>query len=345
MSFEIVQNNEIKLFVTLKTIDWLIDENNAYAYIFNPILMEGYQRKIDDSHVEKIVDYLLESVNENTFSMPTAIICARNNQSEMKLRIVDGQHRIHAFRLFKHLYNDKYQQISNKEIPVTIMTINSKREDIEVDTFITINKTSKKVDTSLALILKNKYLALKHEVYNPISLKCEYLSVELAKLLNDNPNSIWKNKISYEGLPKNEGKLISLISFVNSMRTVISKLHRFNLINLNWNDTDNRPETITQNLSDVFNKIWNEIKLKFSILYTNKEDSIIQSAIGFSSFNIFIKDKIIENSLNLEEFVDKFKNKLKSMKINYDDWRPSGPFSKNSSAAGFKYVADQLSKY
>ena len=58
-----------QLVFTSKTIDWLV--NNTYVSVFNPITFVGYQRQIDESHCQKIVNYL-----KTESFLPTAIICA-----------------------------------------------------------------------------------------------------------------------------------------------------------------------------------------------------------------------------------------------------------------------------
>ena len=63
------QKNDIKLYATKKTVEWLV--NNTKVSLFDPVNFTGYQRKISDSHCEKIVEFLCE----NDFFLPTAIIC------------------------------------------------------------------------------------------------------------------------------------------------------------------------------------------------------------------------------------------------------------------------------
>ena len=145
----IFQNKELDLLQTKKTVDWLV--SNTSVSVFSPINFKGYQRQIDEKHCMKIVEFL-----KRDFFMPTAIICATDHDftDTSKLRIVDGQHRVNAFKILKESEPQRYAQIKAYEIPVIVMA--NVNENIEIDTFITINKTSKKVDTSLALVLKNK---------------------------------------------------------------------------------------------------------------------------------------------------------------------------------------------
>ena len=171
-----------RIIQTKKTVDWLV--KNTRVNVFNPITFEGYQRSIDKKHCEKIVSYL-----QRDFFLPTSIICACKNSytEEEKLYIVDGQHRVHAFQLLKEQNPERYNEIRDKELSVIVLE--KVQEEVEIDTFITINKTSKKVDTSLAYVLKNKINYNRASKDISIS-KREYLSVELASILNNSEESL-----------------------------------------------------------------------------------------------------------------------------------------------------------
>lgn len=44
---------DVDLVLTKKTIGWLIDENNTFVKVFDPVRFTGYQRKIDETHGKK----------------------------------------------------------------------------------------------------------------------------------------------------------------------------------------------------------------------------------------------------------------------------------------------------
>jgi len=98
--------SELVLVQDKKTIDWLV--NYTMVSVFNPIKFEGYQRQINEDHCANIVKYL----NQDGFILPTAIICATNEKYEVesnnKLRVVDGQHRIKAFEILKEKNAKRY---------------------------------------------------------------------------------------------------------------------------------------------------------------------------------------------------------------------------------------------
>ena len=95
-----------------------------------------------------------------------------------ELFVVDGQHRIAAFEEIKKQNKDLYKQIKDYTIPVVIL--NNVDINSEIDTFIRINKTGKKVDTSLAYILKNQIKGLYKQ---DDTAKIDYIVVETAKKL------------------------------------------------------------------------------------------------------------------------------------------------------------------
>ena len=330
-----------KIIQTKKTVDWLV--NNTKVNVFNPISFEGYQRTIDENHCEKIVSYL-----NKDFFLPTSIICAsRQEYSEnQELFIVDGQHRVRAFDLLKHRNPDRYVQIKDNEISVIVLE--QVEEEVEIDTFITINKTSKKVDTSLAYVLKNKINYNRASKDISIS-KREYLSVELASFLNSaekGNNHYWENRISFEGVPtKQTVQLISLNAFVKSMRTFLGYLEKYKVINLDWNSQDELDRCI-QSICFIMNVIWDEIRNKWPELFDSdiEKRRILQGSIGFSSINRFIVLILKRENINMsiDEFVNCVVVWIRAINCTSIDWLPGESFSKYSSESGFSIIAQDL---
>ncbi len=334
---QIHQNNEINLIQTKKTVEWLTD--NTDVRVFNPISFEGYQRKIDDKHCMKIVEFL-----QKDFFLPTSVICAisENFTEASRLRIVDGQHRIQALKIIKKSFPERYKEIKNKELPIIVMSKVS--ESIEIDTFITINKTSKKVDTSLAFVLKNKMnkYASSDDLTMP---KAEYLAVELAQKLNFEENcSLWFDKIIFEGTPKNTPQLISLNAFVKSTRSLLNNLAKRKLIVLDWNDNDDINACIDKCYGFIL-KIWCAVAKKWTDLFLGSLENrrIIQGAIGYSSINRVVIDILSQEEFkSLDDLGEKFQSAIESIKIESSKWLPSGEFSRYSSESGYSIVAKEL---
>lgn len=335
---EIFQNKQLDLLETKKTVDWLV--NNTTVSVFNPIDFKGYQRQIDNKHCIKIVDFL-----KRDFFMPTAIICATDKefQDDCNLRIVDGQHRVNAFKMMKTKEPERYNQIKEYEVPVIVMA--KVDENTEIDTFITINKTSKKVDTSLALVLKNKMN--KYNTSEDLTMpKAEYIAVELAQYLNfrEDPNNIWFDKILFEGNPKNTAQLISLNAFVKSTRVLLNRMARKGLISLDWSENDEISECI-EKCYKIINSIWSILQNKWPELFDSdlEKRRIIQGAIGYSSFNRAIVG-LLEKSTYKDEydFIYEIENWIKCISIEADRWLPGETYSKYSSESGYSIVAREL---
>lgn len=332
---------ESRIIQTKKTVDWLV--HNTQVKVFNPITFEGYQRSIDETHCEKIVSYLSKN-----FFLPTSIICASREiySPEQKLYIVDGQHRVHAFGLLKQRNPERYEQIRNNEISVIVLE--QVEEDVEIDTFITINKTSKKVDTSLAYVLKNKINYNRASRDIGIS-KREYLSVELASFLNapsNNTDDFWEGRISFEGIPtKQSSQLISLNAFVKSMRAFLGCLEKYKIIRLNW-DNQNELNECIRAIEHITNSVWYEVRNKWPELFDSdlEKRRIIQGSIGFSSINRFLIQclKKQNTDMSIDLFIDQVAIWIRSVHYSSRVWLPGEAFSKYSSEAGFSIIAQEL---
>lgn len=338
----IKQKCNCKIIHDIKTVEWLIE--NTTVRTFDNIDFTGYQRKVNEKHVSNIVKYL----NNNEFYLPTSITCSSDEEvtENTKLNIVDGQHRVEAFKRLKEDNINRYNEIKDCQLSVVILEKPS--EELEVDTFITINKTSRKVDTSLAYILKNKIN--KHNTnsnYLNVAKK-EFLSVELAIDINKDEKSLWYNKILLEGNPtKNSYETISLNSFVRSTRVLINYLDKRNIVQTNWSD-DNELRLVIEKIKNIYLNIWTDIEIKWPNLFNDKssKSTVIQGAIGVSSINkyIIIKLKSLEckecNIVKFNSFVDKW---IENVNINEDFWYKGNKFSKFSSESGFNMVAKMLS--
>lgn len=335
---KIYQNPKVSLLQTTKTVDWLI--NNTSVSVFDPIKFQGYQRQIDSNHCNKIVEYL-----KNDFFLPSSIICALDESFDLnkKLRIVDGQHRVQAFRILSTNFNARYNEIKDLEISVIVME--KVDEKSEIDTFITINKTSKKVDTSLAYVLKNK-LNENHNSRDITISKREYLSVELAYLINTNElNNFWYNKILFEGNPKNSTEYISLNAFVKSTRSFLLALERKNIISIEWNEQEDISKLIKM-MDELLNFIWTQVNYKWPDLYYGnfEKRNIIQGAIGYTSINKFIIENLknIDKPIDMESFKDYVVIWINSINIPSKYWEPGNKFSHYSSESGYKIVVNEL---
>ena len=119
--------------------------------------------------------------------------------------------------------------------------------------------------------------------------------MELAILLNESEDSIWHNRIILEGNPTNKSfETISLNSFVNSMKSLISNLNKNDLITINWND-EQQLNNILKSISDIYMYLWNQIKIKWpnQLESDNINNSVLLGTIGVSSINKYIIMQLI----------------------------------------------------
>ncbi|MBD5132696.1 MAG: DGQHR domain-containing protein [Clostridiales bacterium] len=336
---QLEQKNNVKLFATKKTVDWLV--NNTEVSVFDPVSFEGYQRQINEGHCQKIVEFLCVD-----FFLPTAIICATSKkfEPESTLRIVDGQHRVYAFRMLKRDHRERYDEIKDKEIPVIVM--DGVDEKVEIDTFITINKTSKKVDTSLAIVLKNKLN--KYAASEDLSMpRAEYLAVEVALKLYSNPNcELWYDKILLEGTTKNTPQFITLNAFVKSTRTLINNMVKKKLLVLDWQTKEDIDGYIAI-CQEAIMSIWNSVAVRWSDLFNSNFENrrIIQGPIGYSSINRLVNMLLAKyNYISLDEFKLMIESNIRRISMDEKCWLPGGYFSGFSSESGYSIIANELLK-
>ena len=325
---------EYKLLVTKKPIGWLVD--NTMVCVFDPVSFRGYQRQIDRKHCETIVNYLLK----DSF-LPSAIICSnREPDIQGKLWIVDGQHRVEAFRMLREEHYERFCAIAGSEIPVVIM------DDVpiekEIETFITINKTSKKVDTSLAYVLKNKISMENGDMAMP---KSEYLSVEVARKIGlEGESKIWAGKILFEGNVKLAEEYISLNAFVRATRILINLMWKKGILSFDWYNRED-VETATQIATEMIDFIWTRVQMRWPELFVSQDENrrIIQGSIGYTAITRslvkLMRDKDIHDK---ESFMSMTSSIIMSFRVGHDKWMNKGLYSKYSSESGYKIVSDEL---
>lgn len=338
MSTIFLKQDGILLVLTSKRIDWLI--NNTTVSVFDPVSFTGYQRQIDENHCLKIVNYLKTSC-----FLPSTIICACEDFDDDKsLRIVDGQHRVHAFRILAQSDNARFEQLRSIEVPVVVM-VNVSIET-EIQTFITINKTSKKVDTSLAYVLKNK---LSKGDADMVMSRAEYIAVEVAQRLNESEDyKLWSNQILYEGNVKKSNCYISLNAFVKATRVLVNTLNQIGYIDLGWQNNSKQEEVdnIAQKTTDLTHYIWDGVYQRWPEMLdaSFEERQILQGSIGYTAITRtlvkLIKEKGVRSE-NLKSFIDET---IRSIGTPYTQWKKEGTFSNYSSESGYKIVSDTLIK-
>ena len=333
---QLVQSDN-NIVVTTRTIEWLTQ--NTDVCVFDPVSFNGYQRQIDEKHCEKIVTYL-----KSSSFLPSAIICACDVYSdEGRLRIVDGQHRVYAFKMLRRDLAARYSEIRQMEIPVVVLV--GVPLTTEIQTFITINKTSKKVDTSLAYVLKNK---LSKDGDDMVMPRAEYISVEVAQKLNDDDgNTMWANRVLYEGNIKKSNCYISLNAFVRATRILVNTLNQIGYISLAWS-TETKKEFVDETANrtcDLIRNIWYNVYFKWPEMKEKasfEDRQILQGSIGYTAITRTLVKLIKEKGIGAGEVESFVKKTILSFTVPYEQWTKNGTFSKYSSESGYRFVSDTL---
>lgn len=318
------------------TIDDLITVTKVD--VFNSSNFTGYQREINEKHVLKIENYITEEFAKGNFLFPSPIICSLRAEETRTLYIVDGQHRVQAFKNIKNKNSEIYNKI--KDFELNIITLIKPTLKLEVETFITINKTSKKVDTSLALIAKTLYSDFEER---EISARKQYILVESARKLDSSKDSYFYNNIAWEGTPRATGKLISLNSFVRAYMPIVNYLKNKNLIDLsNLSELDGCIDFCFE----IINTIWLSFENKWPQLFQKEGDNnIIQGTIGSSAIIKFIYNYLQEKSIEVDDkpsLLREIKIAIKKINSSFEYWLPNSLYSSYSSGAGHTIISKIL---
>ena len=212
----------------------------------------------------------------------------------------------------------------------------------EIETFITINKTSKKVDTSLAYVLKNKISMENGDMAMP---KSEYLSVEVARKIGlEGESKIWAGKILFEGNVKLAEEYISLNAFVRATRILINLMWKKGILSFDWYNRED-VETATQIATEMIDFIWTRVQMRWPELFVSQDENrrIIQGSIGYTAITRslvkLMRDKDIHDK---ESFMSMTSSIIMSFRVGHDKWMNKGLYSKYSSESGYKIVSDEL---
>lgn len=339
-SFELNQKCNCRIIQTAKSVEWLVE--NTRVKTFDKVEFKGYQRQVTPRHVQSIVTY----IENNDFYFPTSIICScdESYNDKLKLYVVDGQHRIEAFKEIKKMNTDVYASI--KDYQLSVIVLENPSLSLEVDTFITINKTAKKVDTSLALLLKNMLNRERKNDKDITTAKKEYIAVELAIDINEENNPLWANKIIYEGNPRSANGKISLNSFVRSTRILVDYLDKYKIINLEWKD-EQELNLLKDKVKSIYLKIWEAIAKKWpQLLYDHDySDNVLQGNIGVAAITKYLVLQLAElniQEINVKEFILMSEKWITGINVTFEKWLSGGDFAGYSSGSGQNLVAKAL---
>lgn len=340
------QNDKYFYMVSIK-VNMILDNYmiDVYDNNTNP---EGYQRTIQVSHRKKIVDYLEKSENP---ILNTAIIAAVNyryiKEIEDKLeisglmKIVDGQHRIEAFKELKLKNSELYfEKFENYEMPIIIIP-EEKDKILEIETFININNKNKRVSTALAVQMLEKIREKRNaNIYGEININTlsssdlnelvDSTSNNVTKMLNNNKNGIW-NELIRTGDSNTKGRIISFNAFSNSLSPVISNYLKYN-DEILW-ETDELREKIFELICEA----WDIVKGKWSDAFNTKYYNI-QKGIGVYSIHNILSRCIVKNKDPLIEF----SHIIEDSRVTSDDWIIGGKFAPLNSKSGIRMIEEYI---
>lgn len=326
---------------------------NTYVNVFNSETGEGYQRPVDPNHYKKITKYFQ---NEETPILPPTILTAiddtkityesNNLTIGDKLRLVDGQHRIEGFKHLKKVAYERYVELKDMEMPVTVMAIETNKEIHEVNTFIDINSKGKKVSTDLAIRLRDS-LRDQIQLYRTKNDLIESIATKTALFLNTYSNvSIWYDSIKVS--PEVKGKIISINAFCRSLFPIIDEIldaKGIDFIQINRETL----ELLVDEISNYVNLIWQVVEDRWTECFNkytprfNKSYNL-QKGTGTYSIHLLMSQCLVECQGNVENSLELFKATLEKSSVKSSDWITGGIFSGFSSQSGFKYIAEQIKK-
>lgn len=340
---------DLKMYLLTLSIEELVE--NTYVNVFNSETSEGYQRPLDPNHYKKITKYLK---SEDSPILPPTILTAIDEEKivfesnylyiEDKLRLVDGQHRIEGFKYLKKVAYERYEELKDMEMPVTVMAIENKKEIYEVNTFIDINSKGKRVSTDLAIRLRDS-IRNQVQMYKTKSDLIESISTKTAlSINNDNNLSIWYDSIKVS--PEVKGKIISINAFCRSLFPIIDKMLEvkgIDFTNVN-NETLN---TLVKETSDLVNLTWEIVENKWSECFSKysprfNKNYNLQKGTGTYSIHLLMNQCLEECNGNIEDSLKQFKTTIGNSIVKSSDWITGGIFSGYSSQSGFKYIAEQI---
>ena len=222
-----------------------------------PLKKKGYQRKPQDARINRFANELAKGQTD----VPTSILLnIRENAdslvredengaffldfslrplTETELYVVDGQHRILAF---KKLHEENQEKWASHCLQFVLMLGAQERE--EVNQFYIVNTTAKSVKTDLAFDLLKQRADADGQVMSDAVEKGIDWKISAQEIVDDlYANSpVWKGKIQLANQSRGEA-VIPAASFVTSLKSLltnspvfkkVSPEKRVNIVNSYW---------------------------------------------------------------------------------------------------------------
>jgi DGQHR domain-containing protein len=279
----------------------------------------GYQRFPNQGRIEKLKKYIQVETQSPIFPT-TLLVNARSPvnfkskssdddigelEIDQKLYIIDGQHRIEAFKdmMQNESLRSKYGYM---ELPIVILS-NFKYIE-EVEHFFIINSKQKKIKTDLA---QRIFLELGKDDINtklvPDKDKWQMVGVKVVDSLNNDPSSIWYQQIILpdDASDVRREKLVSQNSFTKSLKPFFTGSTK------RWDfpaEGDSTGQEILKELTEVLESYWRMIKGIYPESFTEKKKSILFKTVGVFSLHLILAEYMSKHpQIGLEELISDLK--------------------------------------
>jgi DGQHR domain-containing protein len=337
---------------------------------------DGYQRKPEPKHYNKIRDYILN--NLNNFILPTSIVLGLDRQDLKKiskksadnmfldldsnkikskiLRIVDGQHRIFGLREA----SKNNSSINDFLLPVIILITEQNKRSIELSIFSDINSKAKRVKIDLIKLAEFDY-RLKEESINSKNI-VDHICIKTAFILKeDREKSVWHNAIKFDIHNELILGIVGVNSFMESIQPLIRFYMREHIFHLGSNHSIllKYVDSAGASVADFLFTCWDDyIKSKWPDAFGTeqigidideelktfyyKKDYYIQKTFGVKAINGLVGDIYKQNNGSFSKSLVAIKSRISKSLITNKHWKVGGPFSGFSSESGVNKVKKMI---
>lgn len=352
---------------------------NSEVLIYGKDKIYGYQRAPRKDHYSKIATGILSFPKDNGLVSPNSIVLGINkgdihtlftiedlsqgtngrqllkmtpaeNTGKIKMRIIDGQHRIMGFKDAVIRNPSRKDEINAYLINVIIMLVDPKHRLAEVQVFSDINSKAKPIKMDLTILAKYQYYLL--EQPDDMHIK-QYLETRVLEKINSGEKSkYWKNAIIF-GV--NDDKKVGSVGFKTFLQS-IEKLCNYKLAPIegeiqgkDFNEKKRRLDELAETIYEILSNCWNVVLEKWPaqnerVIMENDEvyhvyydeKYYLQRTMGTVAINNMITEYVVEK--DVYAFIEAIKNS----KLDLEDWRVKGKFSGLNSLSGTKKIVQAI---
>lgn len=360
-------------------VGFIID--NSEVLVYGKDKTYGYQRAPRKDHYSKIATGILSSPKGKGLVSPNSIVLGMNkddinelfaidrpfqgsserellrmvpieNKKQIKMRIIDGQHRIMGFKEAVYRDPSRKDEIYAYLVNVIIMLVDPAHRLTEVQVFSDINSKAKPIKMDLTILAKYQYYLL--EQPDDMHIK-QYLETRVLEKINSGEKcKYWENAITF-GI--NDDKKVGSVGFktflqsieklCNDMLTPIEK-------DLQEKDFDKKKEKLDELAEKVYailSDCWNVVLKKWPaqnerVIMENDEvyhifydeDYYLQRTMGTVAINSMITEYVIKKD------VDAFIEAINNSRLRLEDWRVKGKFAGLNSLSGTKKIVNAITE-